>query len=44
MEILATAVYLLIGFQFGARTFFWGRNIDKSPYDFIVPLVCIPLM
>jgi hypothetical protein len=44
MEILVTVIYLLIGFQFGARAFYWGHNISRKWTNFIVPLVFIPLL
>jgi hypothetical protein len=44
LSVCLTIIYLLVGFQFGARVFFWGRRIGKHPDDFIVPLIIIPLM
>jgi hypothetical protein len=43
MYYLLLTIYLLIGFQFGARVFFWARNIGKDPKDFILPLILVPI-
>lgn len=42
MYYLLLTIYLLIGFQVGARVFYWGRRISKDG-NFLMPLIIVPI-
>ena len=44
MNEILIIVYLLIGFQFGGRMFYWSVSIDKKFGDFIASLIAVPLL
>ena len=44
MITLGVIIYLLVGFQVGARSFYWGHKIRYSLLNFIVPLILIPFL
>jgi hypothetical protein len=36
--------YLLIGFQFGVRVFWWARTTEPTRWDFFIALVLFPII